>query len=108
MDMDFKFGNVFGEISVIINILLFLLIFGYYYNKKVNELGHRAEGWVWLEDVIGVIVTQLGIGLLDIILDWNAFFIGMMAYTASGLPMIVGAFARYLEDRERARKAMHE
>lgn len=108
MDMEFKFGNVFGEISVILNILLFLLIFGYCYNKKVNELGHRAEGWVWLEVVVGVIVTQVFIGLLDIILDWNAFFIGMMAYTASGLPMIGGAFVRYLEDRERARKAMQE
>ena len=106
--MEFKFGNVFGEISVVINILLLLFIFGYFYNQKVNQLGHRAEGWVWLEVVIGVIVTQLGIGLLDTILSWNAFFIGMMAYTASGLPMIGGAFVRYLEDRERARKAMHE
>ncbi len=48
MDMEFKFWNVFGEISVIIYILLFLFIFGYFYNWKVNQLGHRAEGWVWL------------------------------------------------------------
>jgi heme A synthase len=101
-------GFDYGQLSVITNIWLVLFIFGYFYNMKVNQLGHRAEGWVWLEVVIGVIVTQIGIGCLDVVLNWNAFYLGILAYTASGLPMIAGAVKRYLEDHERARKAMHE
>lgn len=101
-------GTEFGKVSEIFNILFLLFAFSYFFNKKIESLGHRAEGWTWLQVVIGVFITQVGIGLLDMVLTWNAFFIGMVAYVASGLPMIFGAFARYLEEQERARKAMLE
>ena len=101
-------GIDFGQVSVITNILFLLFLFAYFFNKRIEKMGHAAEGWTWLHVVIGVGVTQIGIGLLDLILNWNAFFIGMLAYAASGAPMIYGAVARHIEERERARKAMHD
>jgi heme A synthase len=101
-------GIDYGRLSVIINILLLLFIFSYFFNKKIESLGHNTEGWTWLTVVIGVGVTQVGVGLLDLVLNWNAFYIGILAYTASGSPMIYGALLRYIEKRERARKAMSD
>jgi len=101
-------GIEYGRVSVTVNVLLLLFIFGYLYNKKIEELGHLAEGWTWLQVVIGVIVTQIGAGLLDTVLEWNALFLGALAFAASGLPMVYGAVLRYLDERERTRKAIHE
>jgi hypothetical protein len=101
-------GTSFGQLSVSANILLALLIFGYFYNKKIESLGHKAEGWTWLQVVIGVGVTQIGAGLLDLVLGWNAFYIGALANFASGLPMITGAVLRHWESRERLEKAIKE
>lgn len=97
-----------GQLSAIINVLLALLIFGYLYNRKIESLGHKGDGWQWLMVVIGVGVTQIGVGLLDLILGWNAFWLGLMAYAASGLPMIWGGVVRYVDAHERAKKAMHD
>lgn len=101
-------GMQSGEVSVVANILFGLFFFAYFFNRWIERVGHRAEGWTWLQVAAGVLVTQAGVGLLDIVLGWNAFFLGLMAYTASGLPMISGAVGRYLDGRERARKAMQE
>ena len=97
-----------GRLSEISNVLLVLLIFGYLYNQKIEGLGHKGDGWQWLMVVIGVGVTQIGVGVLDVILGWNAFLLGLMAYSASRLPMIWGAVTRYVEAHDRARKAIHE
>jgi hypothetical protein len=101
-------GFDYGRFSVILNILLLLFAFAFFFNKKVEQMGHNAEGWVWMQVVIGTCVTQICVGLLDLLLDWNAFFIGMLAYAVSGAPMIYGAVCRHLEAWGRARKAMNE
>src|SRR5262245_64281526 len=98
--------TTFGVISVAVNILLVLFLFAYFYNRQITKLGARAEGWAWLQVVIGVFVTLIGIGLLDLLLSWNAFFIGLLAFAASGAPMCLGAYKRHQEAQLRAQKAM--
>lgn len=101
-------GSTFGAISVAINILLSLFLFGFFYNRWIVSLGARAEGWSWLQVVGGVFVTLIGIGLLDLFLDWNAFYLSLLAFAASGAPMSYGAYKRHVEAQARARKAMQE
>lgn len=101
-------GITLGTFSVALNILTALLIFGYFYNRKIESLGPNGEGWSWLQVVIGVFVTLIGVGLLDLVLPWNAFFTSFLAFAASGAPMCYGAFQRHLEAQARARKAMDD
>ena len=101
-------GSTFGTISATANILIALLIFSYFYDRQIGSMGAKAEGWAWLQVVIGVFVTLIGIGLLDLVLPWNAFFIGLLAFSASGAPMSWGAYQRYLEAKARAEKAAKE
>lgn len=108
MDLGFLNGTTFGRFSATLNILFALLIISYFFNRWIEKAGHDAEGRDWLLVVIGVTYTQLAIGLLDQILDWNAFFIGMLAYCVSGFPMIAGAYLRNKEVQGRARKALNE
>jgi heme A synthase len=101
-------GTTFGTISETINILLVLLVTSYLFDQQITKAGTRAEGHTWQLVVIGVFYTQCAIGLLDLILNWNAFFIGMLAYSVSGFPMIYGAYARNKEMQKRADKALKE
>lgn len=106
--MEFINGITFGTLSATLNILFVLLIISYLFNRGIEKAGNRAEGWDWLLVVIGVSYTQIAVGLLDKILSWNAFFIGMLAYGVSGFPMIYGAYMRHRERRGRAEKALNE
>jgi len=108
MDLSFVNGKPFGAISATLNILFALLIISYLFNKEIEKEGNRLEGWDWLLVVIGVFYTQLAIGLLDQILDWNAFWLGLLAYSVSGFPMVAGAYQRHREMQGRARKAIHD
>lgn len=101
-------GIDLGTISEVLVILSVLFVFSHFYNRKIESAGSQLEGWSWLLVVIGVFYTQLAIGLLDLILPWNAFYLGMLAYTVSGFPMIYGAYCRHQETQERARKALNE
>jgi len=101
-------GMTLGTLSVVVNILLALFLFALFFNWRINKLGARAEGWSWLLVLIGNLVTLAGIGLLDLVLDWNAFFVGLLAFAASGLPMAIGAWRRHQEAVERAMKAARE
>lgn len=106
--MDVMNGIDLGTLSVTLNILTGLFIFAYFYDRKIASLGAKGEGWAWFQVVIGVAVTLVAIGLLDVVLPWNAFFIGLMAFTVSGTPMSYGAYQRHREAEARAHKAMHE
>ncbi len=101
-------GTTFGTVSAVINILLGLFLFGHFYNRWIEKLGARGEGWSWLQVVGGVFMTLIGIGLLDLILPWNAFFTSLLAFAASGAPMAYGARKRHLEALARAEEAMKE
>ncbi|MBI5933297.1 MAG: hypothetical protein HY867_06280 [Chloroflexi bacterium] len=84
-------------------ILFALLAFGWFYNRKVEQAGVDADGFTWLLVVIGCAVTIVGIGLLDLFLDWNAGLISLSAFAASGFFMCVGAILRYIRQRRRLR-----
>jgi len=98
-------GNDLSTFLSVVFILLILFVFSFFFNRYIQQLGNKIEGFVWLEVVIGTLVTLGGIGALDEILDWNAFFIGCLAYAASGSPMIWGAVMRFIDEQNRARKA---
>lgn len=104
--MESIIGNVYGELSVTLLILLVLLITSILYNKWIEKVGALAEGWSWLLVVIGVSYTLIAIGLLDLVLDWNAGFIGLLAFAVSGFPMAYGGIQRYLDMQRRAQKAI--
>jgi hypothetical protein len=108
MDLSFMYGKSFGIVSAVLNILFLLLIMSYLFNKVIEKAGNRAEGWDWFLVVIGVTYSQIAVGLLDKILNWNAFFLGLLAYSVSGFPMIYGAYLRHKEMQGRAHKAMYE
>lgn len=101
-------GLIFGKLSDTLSILLVLLVASYMFDQQITKAGTRAEGQSWKLVVIGVFYTQLAIGLLDVILGWNAFFLGMLAYTVSGFPMIYGAHKRNQDMQQRADRALKE
>jgi hypothetical protein len=88
-----------GALSVVIFLALFA--FGWWFNRKVERLGSDADGFVWLLVVIGCSVTLIGIGLLDLFLDWNAGLLGLAGFAASGFFMCHGAVMRYIRLRRR-------
>ena len=98
-------GHDLGMISEVLLVLFFLSAFAFWLNAKIESLGTRAEGWTWVFVVAGVFVTLIGIGLMDLLLVWNAFFIGLLAFVFSGMPMIYGNVMRFIEMLERVRKA---
>ena len=101
-------GMSFGQLSAIVNVLLALLILSWCFNRYIEKAGASIEGWDWLLVAIGVTYTQMAVGLLDLLLPWNAFYLGMLAYSVSGFPMIRGAYLRHKETHARAKKALHE
>ena len=81
--------------------LLCLVLFGAWYNRQIDKWGKDAEGYAWLQVALGVIVTIAGAGILNLFIEWNAFFVDLLAFTASGIPMITGDIRRYLAARRR-------
>jgi heme A synthase len=106
--MEFLNGITFGKLSATLNILFMLLILSYALNLWIDKTGNRAEGMDWILVVIGVFYTQLAVGLLDTFLNWNAFWLGMLAYSVSGFPMVWGAHMRHEEMLRRFDKALKE
>lgn len=101
-------GMNLGTVLEVLVILWLLLTTSYFYNRKIADLGIRLEGYDWLLVVIGVTYTLVAIGLLDMLLHWNAFFTGSLAFAVSGAPMMYGAYQRHNETQARAREAFHE
>ncbi|GEM_PF-2390898 len=82
-------------------ILVGLFGFGWWFDRQVGRWGADADGFTWLLVVIGTLVTLAGVGLLDLVLDWNAGVLGLAAFSASGFFMCYGAIQRYVNMRER-------
>ena len=101
-------GITFGTLSAVINILLALFLFALFYNWLITKNAAKVEGWSWLLVAIGTLVTLAGMGALDLVLDWNAFLIGLLAFAVSGAPMAWGAWKRHQDANERAIKAAKE
>lgn len=100
-------GMLSGALSVLIYVGL--LVFGWWFNHRVERWGMDADGFTWLLVVIGTFVTLVGIGLLDLFLDWNAGLLGLSAFAASGFFMCSGEVQRYVILRRRLKEmAQHD
>jgi len=106
-----EFGTVFGtNLGAIAVTAVALLLFGSAYNRLVAELTRRgyADGYVWLEVVIGVAVTVIAAGAT---IGWPAALLMGIYFSASGLPMAVGDIWRHVQARRREaqeRRELHE
>ena len=89
-----------GTSSSVIRVLIGLLIFGVLYNWAVEWLECRGydEGYTSFLVVVGVLVTLVGVALLD----WQAALLTVVAFVCSGVPMILGSWWRHVQARRRA------
>jgi hypothetical protein len=100
-------GTLSGALTAAIYIIL--ILFGWWFNRQVEKWGTDSDGFTWLLVVIGTLVTLVGIGLLDLLLDWNAGLLGLSAFSASGFFMCYGAVRRYVTLRNRLKEmARHD
>jgi hypothetical protein len=97
-----------GTISAVIAILGSLSLLSLFFNSRIERAGNSIEGMSWLLVVIGVSYTLAGLGLLDVFLNWNAGFEGVLAFSASGWPMVLGAYKRHSDMISRTMKAAKE
>lgn len=77
--------------------------FGLWYDRRVSQweqLGYH-EGYLSLIVALGVLVTIAGIAVLDLVLTWNAGLTALVAFSASGLPMIAGSVRRHVASQRR-------
>lgn len=90
-------GAIWGVIGV-------LLAFGVLYNGAVGWLAARGydEGYVALLVVVGVLVTLLGVGVVNV----QAAITALLCFVASGTPMVVGSVGRYMVRRAQATEGM--
>lgn len=72
--------------------------FGVGYNALIHALGERKEGYTSLLVVAGVLITLGGVALIH----WQAAALALLAFAASGLPMVVGDIGRHIWRREQA------
>ena len=81
-------------------VFLGLIIFGTIYNQVVAWLEARkfAEGYMGFIVAGGVIITLLGVAIVSL----PASLIALVAFFASGIPMILGSVFRYARRREQA------
>jgi len=94
------------DLGTIWAVLLALILFGIGYNSFVTYLERRGytEGYTSLLVAAGVFVTLCGVAILSI----PAALLTLAAFIASGTPMIVGSIVRYLQKREKMKRAMIE
>jgi len=88
-------------------ILAALLMFGLWFNSYVerrvesSEPGEQPFTWVWV--VFGTLATLAGLAVID----WQAAALALICFTASGVPMIIGAIGRHERRQQKLRRLMH-
>lgn len=92
------------DYGVITAVLLGLLLFGIGYNALVAWMERKGytEGYLSLIVALGVFVTLCGVAILSI----QAALLTLLAFVATGTPMIIGSITRYLKARENMIKAI--
>lgn len=100
-------GLAVGTVAI---VMLCLGLFGVVYNQVVARLeaAKQDHGYVSILVVGGVAVTLGGMGLVDLVVDWNAGLIGLGCFACSGAPMVVGSMARHLARQTAERLAVAE
>lgn len=79
-------------------ILTILFLFGVGYNEFVEWLEENGydRGYTSLLVVFGTMVT---VGMAGFLIGWQNAIRLLMAFGASGLPMIIGSIERYVRER---------
>lgn len=92
------------DFGTIMAVLFGLILFGIGYNAFVAWLEQRGytEGYLSLIVSFGVAMTLVGVAILSI----QAALLALVAFAATGTPMIIGSIARYLKARDEAKRAM--
>jgi len=86
--------------TAIASVVVALAIFGWRYNKWMDDLGEDKDGYTALLVALGVVVTQLGVAVIS----WRAAVLGVALYFADGLFMIFGDIRRSLTKRKKDAK----
>lgn len=90
---------LFGiDLGAIMATFFGLLLFGLGYNVFIAWLQERGylEGYVSIAVVIGCVVTLIGVAFIS----WQSAIICLVAFVASGTPMVFGSIAQYIKKRE--------
>lgn len=85
-------------------VMVALLLFGVLFNQLVQWLGRRHAGYTSLLVVVGVLITLIGVAVID----WRAAVLSLGGFAASGLPMVVGDIWRAIVAREAALKTQRD
>lgn len=78
-------------------VLVSLLLFGVLYNRLMDWLDRRKDGYTSLLVAGGVLVSLAGVAVIS----WQAAGLSLLAFAASGLPMIIGEAVRYVRRRDK-------
>ena len=86
------------DLGSILAVFWGLVLFGILYNLLMGWMEKRGylEGLTSLAVVGGVLITLAGIAVVS----WNAAVLALAAFTASGLPMVIGSLWRYVQRRQ--------
>lgn len=92
------------DYGLILAVYLGLILFGVGYNALVSWLDREGyvEGYLAFIVAIGVAVSLAGVALLS----WQAALLALGAFTASGIPMIIGSVSRYVKRRRAAQQTL--
>ncbi len=87
-----------GNNSEVIGVVFVsLFLFGIGYNVLVSWMGKKGfeEGFTAILVVFGVAITGCGVAIIS----WDAVILMLGAFTASGTPMVIGSWWRYVHRR---------
>jgi hypothetical protein len=76
-------------------VLVCLLAGGYVYNRVVDWLGNRHEGYTSLLVCVGTGFTLAGVAVIS----WQAALVVFLSFVASGFPMVIGEAVRFAKLR---------
>jgi ACR3 family arsenite efflux pump ArsB len=94
------------DFGSVLAVLFGLLLFGATYNHLVAWLERKGyhEGFLSLVVALGVFGTLVGIAVLS----WQTALLSLGGFVFTGTPMILGSIARYIQQREAAKRAIKE
>lgn len=94
------------DLGLITAVIGLLFSFGLLYNQAIEYLIRKryAEGYTSLLVAFGVFVTLAGVAVIDL----SASLLALIAFAASGTPMVIGSIVRYVRKREAMQRAIIE
>ena len=114
-----------GNLGAILVVLGALVVFGYFYNRFVAWMEGQGydEGYTAYLVVGGVMVTEISAAIMVYLMLWRGICVmgddalaiateslglHLLAYLASGLPMIVGATLRHAQERRAGQDSLRQ